>query len=299
MIRVLYLIALHGANKMRITLVINGTQLTRLLEIVFKYYNIDTYCNIAKTLMKRLKPPSAEVILIVGIILILTAPWIVSLRSGIVSFNDSTSVIGDTIGGITAPITGLIGAYLVYLALKEQVKANRIITSQFKEQKIIEQSNKIIAIVTDQIKILREDMKDFKFNEILLGYDELPHFGPEGIKRALKVYPEAHPIIDESIIWQYNSKINEIKYFVSSVHYLINLINTSVIDIDDKINLLKIISETYNSKLSAGLIDNNFKRKSYQTPCVKCAEIHGIDESIFVLNDFIVQELDFLKLNDK
>jgi len=39
---------------------------------------------------------------------------------------DNTGAIGDTIGGITAPFINMFAAFLVYLALKEQVKANQI-----------------------------------------------------------------------------------------------------------------------------------------------------------------------------
>jgi hypothetical protein len=38
--------------------------------------------------------------------------------------------IGDVIGGITAPIIGLLGAVLVYVAFHEQVKANSLIQEQ-------------------------------------------------------------------------------------------------------------------------------------------------------------------------
>ncbi|QXP72552.1 hypothetical protein H0I31_02285 [Tenacibaculum sp. AHE15PA] len=41
------------------------------------------------------------------------------------NFNFSeTGQIGDAIGGITASIINLIGAVLVYISFKEQIKAN-------------------------------------------------------------------------------------------------------------------------------------------------------------------------------
>ena len=46
-------------------------------------------------------------------------------------FDQNTGVIGDTIGGITAPFINFFGAILVYLALKEQIKANDLIQKQF------------------------------------------------------------------------------------------------------------------------------------------------------------------------
>lgn len=47
----------------------------------------------------------------------------------------STGQIGDTIGGITAPIVNLLGAYLVYVAFRAQVEANRLLQQQASEQK--------------------------------------------------------------------------------------------------------------------------------------------------------------------
>jgi hypothetical protein len=38
--------------------------------------------------------------------------------------------IGDAIGGITAPIIGIIGAMLVYLSFRSQVRANQLLSNQ-------------------------------------------------------------------------------------------------------------------------------------------------------------------------
>lgn len=55
------------------------------------------------------------------------------IKVGIVDFSDSGPV-GDTIGGITTPFISLLGSILVYLAFKEQIKANKKIEDQFQEQ---------------------------------------------------------------------------------------------------------------------------------------------------------------------
>jgi hypothetical protein len=46
-----------------------------------------------------------------------------------------TGQIGDTIGGITAPMANLLGAILVYLALKAQIEANLILKKQLDDEK--------------------------------------------------------------------------------------------------------------------------------------------------------------------
>lgn len=69
-------------------------------------------------------------LLISGILLILASPWIfVQLHEF-----EHTGDIGDTIGGITSPFVGLLGAVLVYLALREQIRANELTTNQFNKQ---------------------------------------------------------------------------------------------------------------------------------------------------------------------
>lgn len=81
----------------------------------------------------NLKSPSKTVKIVLAIILIAFTPFIFTRPSpsfiGVV-FSDKTGVIGDTIGGITAPFINLLAAYLVYISFKEQVKANKILSKE-------------------------------------------------------------------------------------------------------------------------------------------------------------------------
>lgn len=69
-----------------------------------------------------------------GTSLVLLAPFLISRDIGLPPFTQSTGSIGDTIGGITAPIVGIMGAVLVYYALLAQIEANKQINDQFQEQ---------------------------------------------------------------------------------------------------------------------------------------------------------------------
>lgn len=64
------------------------------------------------------------VVYIIIIITIIISPFLLTLPS--ISFLDfkGTGQIGDTIGGITAPIIGILSSTLLYLTLKEQFKFN-------------------------------------------------------------------------------------------------------------------------------------------------------------------------------
>lgn len=78
---------------------------------------------------------SARVTLIAAIVLILIAPVLLSQSSFWPILDLSTSgQIGDTIGGVTAPIINLLGAWLVYVSFQQQVKANELQSKAHKEQ---------------------------------------------------------------------------------------------------------------------------------------------------------------------
>lgn len=62
------------------------------------------------------------------------APFIFTRSWGGISFGTPEGVIGDTIGGITAPFFNLLGSILVYVALRAQIDANKQINDQFIKQ---------------------------------------------------------------------------------------------------------------------------------------------------------------------
>ena len=66
-----------------------------------------------------------EILLLLGIIFTVISPWVFTRNVGLIDFQN-TGEIGSTIGGITAPITSLIGAFLIYYALVAQRQANKI-----------------------------------------------------------------------------------------------------------------------------------------------------------------------------
>lgn len=85
-----------------------------------------------------------RIILISGVTALI-APFFLTRKAGFISF-ENTGQIGDTIGGITSPIIGLLGAYLVYKALQAQIDANSEIAKQFKEQQRADYEQKKILV---------------------------------------------------------------------------------------------------------------------------------------------------------
>lgn len=81
---------------------------------------------------KRLK--NSTLIIGLGGLVILVAPYILTRNLGLIDFT-TTGAIGDTIGGITAPIVNFMAALLVYYAFRAQIDANNIIFQQFLDEK--------------------------------------------------------------------------------------------------------------------------------------------------------------------
>jgi len=69
------------------------------------------------------------------------------------NFSD-TGQIGDTIGGITAPIINLIGAILVYISFRAQIEANRIQAKALADEKML-------------------NLTKNQFEKLLLSFDEI------------------------------------------------------------------------------------------------------------------------------
>lgn len=84
-----------------------------------------------------------KAVMIIGLIATLVAPVLLTSNSCCEIFDfTETGQIGDTIGGITAPIVGLVSIMLLYMTLKEQQKYNT-------QQTIDNRINHVLAIQSD------------------------------------------------------------------------------------------------------------------------------------------------------
>ncbi len=95
--------------------------------------------------------------ILLGFVFTLGTPWLLTIPSLFPSLNfSSTGSIGDTIGGITSPVIGLLGAILLFLALKAQVKANSLIQRQLNHQS---ETNQLYQFYNH----LKENIDNFTF----------------------------------------------------------------------------------------------------------------------------------------
>ncbi len=241
-----------------------------------------------KKLIAKLKNEFGLIIIVIGLLSLISFPWIFTRTGGLFHFNTDTGVIGDTIGGITAPISGFLGAILVYLALKEQIKANTIIINQFAHQKKEDKASKLMFIVIEQIKLIREDIDSFKYsykskNPTSVGSIEL--YSSEAIRKIMSEYPLHHAPENGTI--KQDFALIKVDNFLSGIDYLLKLVLSSDIYPEDQKNLSRIIFETYDSRLGVYIGAYEGKRQSFQKPCKECNLFHGIPERIFLLYNSI------------
>lgn len=77
----------------------------------------------------------------------------------------NTGQIGDTIGGITAPIIGLIGFAIVYYSFAEQYKANQIQIKSLKQQEIDRELTEEYNLIETLLTNLDQKIELFEYIE--------------------------------------------------------------------------------------------------------------------------------------
>lgn len=175
-----------------------------------------------------------------GLALIILLPLIFKFPLGnCISYFDytQTGAIGDTIGGITGPFINLLGAILVYLAFKEQVKANENQDKINSRQEDINRKNeaeKESNNIEDQISKLELYILEDKFKLLEIAnkfkkYDfkKKGQFEPDVRELARVTYVQSiyYSILDElSYSKENNEKYNSQKIKMT---YLKTLIDSS------------------------------------------------------------------------
>lgn len=188
--------------------------------------------------------------LIIGIILIIISPFLFTRAFGIIDFSD-TGEIGDTIGGITSPISSIIGSILVFYALKAQIEANEIVQSQLQEQRIREQQQKIVYQLTKLLEIIQIEIKEFTYRETTKrtrnGISEEIiniYHGSDAVANFIRLYIILkYDKLDDAEVEIYH--IRKLKYLLIMIQQLIHKIDTEQIPSEDKENLKIILSYTY------------------------------------------------------
>lgn len=127
------------------------------------------------------------VVLIIGSVLTVISPWLLTQQwfGQFFKFGEATGPIGDTVGGLTAPIIGLMSAILVYLTLHEQVKANGM-----QREAIAKQSQE--NILANELAEIREqlNMIENNFSEKVHAKQNIENVFYNKSPRAKDIKPE-------------------------------------------------------------------------------------------------------------
>jgi hypothetical protein len=85
---------------------------------------------------------------------------IIIIPTNIFSYLETKGQIGDSIGGFTAPLIGGLNAILVYMAFKQQIKANEFL-KRFEEEKMIIDAINWLKEDKYEIRKLTEDIEKY------------------------------------------------------------------------------------------------------------------------------------------
>ncbi len=104
---------------------------------------------------------NAKWLLIFGVVFTFLFPLLLPIldKTGIGSYG----VVGDAIGGITNPISQLIGSILLYLALKAQLSANTIVQNQIEQDNQKEQEQHNIEQIQVFYSFFQDTIKNFSY----------------------------------------------------------------------------------------------------------------------------------------
>jgi hypothetical protein len=202
---------------------------------------------------------TAVIVLAVGLACMVVAPFLFT-RRGFISFSE-TGQIGETIGGVTAPITSLIGSILVFLALKAQVTANNITRGQITNQKLEEQRKKEVVYTSNAYKFFFYNIQRFETKY---------YKGHRAIMKVMSLLVElerknAH---DEGRL--YYGTAAELYGILKLGKILLQQINNSSIEEHDKHYFKELVKYHYDLFILPYLT-----RNSEKPACEVCGEMHN------------------------
>jgi len=103
----------------------------------------------------------ANIALGIGTFAVIFLPLVFTQFPSIIDFTE-TGQIGDTIGGITAPFVGLVGALLVYYSFKQQMIANQIQVDSIKDLKSDKMDSHYINVINDLTQKCINSIQNFE-----------------------------------------------------------------------------------------------------------------------------------------
>lgn len=147
--------------------------------------------------------------------------------------------IGDTIGGITAPIINLLGAVLVYMSFQAQINANKIQSDLLKTEVENQRYDRNFSVTIDLINSLKEDFKSLYFNN------------NQGLFAINSYVNGINENWDKDQFRSYMRKpiYNEWKFLIFELDLILNHVTSSELREDEKEKLKEITKVYYITSL--------------------------------------------------
>ena len=196
-------------------------------------------------------------VLIVGVICMVAAPLLFIMGYSFAETGD----LGDTIGGITAPISSLVGSILVFLALRSQIVANKITQEQIRDQKVEEQMKKEVTYVSDLYKYFLNGIQT---------YETKYYKGHRAIMKVMSLLAESERKNAHDEGQLYYGTAAELYGILKLGKLFLEQVNKSRIDEHDKHYFKELVKHHYDSFIIPYLANNNEK-----PACEVCGEIHN------------------------
>ncbi len=176
-------------------------------------------------------------IIVIPVILLLLILFTKPAILGIFDFSQ-TGQIGDTIGGISAPIIGLLAAFLIYKSFSVQINMNRIQKDAIMKQMSLSNETRNLGILQDFYKQVRDDFSDLYFivedNKRVHGKTALVRFHAD-----LQNKSRYQPAI-----------VNDLSYIITVLQQMLEIIERSEMESENKNLIYVMIDNFYSRKLS-------------------------------------------------
>jgi hypothetical protein len=218
------------------------------------------------------------------LIFVFTLPYaIVNIYISKSTDYSSTGPIGDTIGGITAPIVNLISALLVFLAFRAQIQANEIVRKQLRSERKRRDEDINDAILRRRYDIMTKELNNLYYTDNL----NRLHTGIESIQPGL--IQLANFFHDESSLesQKYIKELNDIITMLKAIHS--DLYNKKVsveerlFTVTEFLRVLGKIVDEYSLALDS--IRN-------QAVCKDCKKKHSIPKKLHENFQSLVKEIE-------
>ncbi|WP_345954770.1 hypothetical protein [Mucilaginibacter sp. PAMB04168] len=150
-----------------------------------------------------------------------------------------TGQIGDTIGGITAPIINIIGSILIYISFLSQNKANKLQSQQ-----------NAFSFLYTSFNNLKEDYQNVTFTSPQVNKGKVFKS-----RRAISIFLQVLPHRAHKEAFLNNSFFYEYLFLIGNLLILIDNIEEALLEHNDKKQLFRILLFFYTTRLKAQNIE--------------------------------------------